>query len=105
MSNLIEKIKTKVIEQKLANNEEDFCNKWLSKNKSYLRVLRHKNLEPSMATLLICADRLGYYAQSCENSKHDSLRGVCDVLRQLAQECRAAVENAARKRWQGFAQI
>lgn len=105
MTNFIENVKSKLIEQKLTSSEEDFCRNWLARNRSYLRVLRCKRLEPSMSTLLICADRLGYYAQRCEDSKHVGFLGVRDLLRQLEAECKVAAAADARGRWQGYAQI
>lgn len=102
---IIENICNLVIAEGLAENEGDFCERWLCRGESYMRTLRFRQLQPSAEALTTCADKLGYYADLFAKSDRADTRTSAANLRVLERECRAAVERAARARWQGYAQI
>jgi hypothetical protein len=102
---IIENICNLVIAEGLAENEGDFCERWLCRGESYMRTLRFRQLQPSAEALTTCADKLGYYAAIFAASDRARTRVSAGNLRVLERECRAAVERAARERWQGHAQL
>lgn len=102
---MIENICNLVIAEGLAENEGDFCERWLCRAEGYMRTLRFRQLQPSVEALMTCADKLGYYAEIFAASDRSDTRVSAANLHALAVACRAAVERGARERWQGFAQI
>jgi hypothetical protein len=102
---IIENICTLVIAEGLAENEGDFCERWLCRGSSYMRTLRFRQLQPSVEALTTCADKLGYYAEVFAASDRPDTRASAANLHVLERECRGAVERAARERWQGYAQL
>lgn len=102
---VIESICNLVIAEGLAENEGDFCERWLCRGRSYMRTLRFRQLQPSVEALSACADKLGYYADVFAASDRSDTRASAASLRILAQQCRDAVERAVREHWQGYASI
>lgn len=102
---IIENICNLVIAEGLAESEGDFCERWLGRGNSYMRTLRFRQLQPSVEALSTCADKLGFYANVFAASDRADTRVSANSLRILEHECRAAIDRAARARWQGFAQV
>ena len=55
---MIENICNLVIAEGLAENEGDFCERWLCRAEGYMRTLRFRQLQPSVEALMTCADKL-----------------------------------------------
>ncbi len=52
----------------IVQNTPEFCRSWLGRSEGYIRVLRYHNTEPSVETLTICSNKLGYYAARLNGS-------------------------------------
>ena len=60
---IIENICNLVIAEGLAENEQDFCERWLCRGEGYMRTLRFRGLQPSADALAVCANKLGLPCQ------------------------------------------
>lgn len=82
----------------IANNTE-FCEYWLVKDASYLRVLRFHNKEPSAEALAICASKLGYYAYHLKKSQNLQHTGMAETFDDLRRQCLDDLEQQSRRKW------
>lgn len=84
--------------QAVASNRE-FCESWLAKDESYLRVLRFHQADPSADALATCASKLGYYASKMEQSEKPEHRDWAKRFINLRSQCWYAIEQQARAKW------
>jgi hypothetical protein len=82
----------------IANNRE-FCESWLAKDPSYLRVLRFHKRTPSADALATCASKLGYYALHLAKSPSSENHRLADRFSELRSLCLAELEQLARAKW------
>ena len=82
----------------VASNKE-FCEGWLARDESYMRGLKFRELEPSVATLATCASKLGYYARHIANSTKPEYQDWHRRFTELRQLCEQAMEQQARAQW------
>ena len=66
---LLEHLRDELIKSGIVQNTPEFCASWLGRSEGYIRVLRYHAGEPSLETLMICANKLGHYAaRSCQTN-------------------------------------
>jgi hypothetical protein len=82
----------------VANNRE-FCESWLAKDPSYLRVLRFHKRTPSADALATCASKLGYYAEHLAKSPRSENHTLSIKFRELRNLCLAELDNVSRAKW------
>jgi len=99
---IIENICNLVIAEGLAENEQDFCERWLCRGEGYLRTLRFRKLQPSAAALAVCASKLGFYADAFIASDRPQTQHTGRALKGLQQLCEQELNTGARLKWQGY---
>lgn len=80
-------------------SHREFCESWLAKDASYLRVLRFHQSEASADALSTCASKLGYYAHHFSNSTKPKCLDWAARFVRLQSMCMVAVEEQARIKW------
>jgi hypothetical protein len=81
------------------SSTREFCESWLAKDESYLRVLKFHAADASADALAVCSSKLGYYAKrlaASDKPEHEQLMRKFAELRAL---CEAAIERQARAKW------
>lgn len=73
------------------STQKEFCEQWLGRGESYLRVIRHNGKEPSLEALAACARRLTGFIDAVESTGASdadvqSLRNVQDACSKLINE-------------------
>lgn len=96
---LLEQIRDELISCGVISSNKEFCESWLARDSSYLRGLKFRGLEPTTATLTICASKLGYYARHIGMSEKLEHRELSKGFTKLRSLCEAAIEQQARARW------
>lgn len=76
-----------------------FCESWLAKDASYLRVLRFHNADPSADAFATCASKLGYYAKHLRASEQAQHKDWVERFERLQKLCHTAMDDQARQRW------
>jgi len=97
---IIENICNQVIAEGLAENEQDFCMRWLCRGEGYMRTLRFRGLQPSADALAVCADKLRFYALALSASDRASSQATGRALQLLHSTCEDAIRSAAQRQWQ-----
>jgi len=82
----------------VASNRE-FCESWLAKDPSYLRVLRFHKRTPSADALATCASKLGYYATHLAKSTRPENHSMAAKFRELQGLCLAELDHLSRAKW------
>jgi len=77
---LLEHMRDELIATGIVQNTPEFCRSWLGRSEGYIRVLRYHQIEPSVETLTICSNKLGYYAARLDRSE-EKIRIVLVGLR------------------------
>ncbi len=86
-------------ELKVVTSEREFSRDWLGRSECYLRTLRFKGADPSMATIAICASKLQHYgAQLVKETRH---REIGQRFLTLSQQCHAQVNQDSKAIWLG----
>ena len=65
---LLEQLRDELIQTGIVANTPEFCRSWLGRSEGYIRVLRYNRIDPSVETLTICSNKLGYYAARLNGS-------------------------------------
>ena len=82
---------------KAVSNESEFSRDWLGRSECYLRTLRFKNAEPSVATIAICASKLQHYGnQLVQQTSH---RQLGERFLALSQQCHAQINEQSKAMW------
>lgn len=84
---------------KAVDNESEFSRDWLGRSECYLRTLRFKGTEPSVATIAICASKLQHYGQQLV--KQTNHREIGERFLTLSQQCHAQINQKSRAIWLG----
>jgi len=98
----IQVLETVCAELKACNaitSNREFCESWLAKDQSYLRVLRFHRTEASADALAICASKLGYYAHNLSKSDKPEHQKWVERFEQLRSMCLQAMEQQAKTKW------
>jgi hypothetical protein len=86
-------------EIRAVDNESEFSRDWLGRSECYLRTLRFKGGEPSVATIAICASKLQHYGnQLVQQTNH---RALGERFLVLSQRCHAQINQQSRALWLG----
>lgn len=81
------------------DSESEFSRDWLGRSECYLRTLRFKGAEPSVATIAICASKLQHYGnQLVKQTNH---RRLGERFLALSQQCHAQINQQSRALWLG----
>ncbi|WP_324073434.1 MAG: DUF6626 family protein [Erythrobacter sp.] len=84
---------------KAVDSESEFSRDWLGRSECYLRTLRFKNAEPSVATIAICASKLQHYGnQLVQQTNH---RALGERFLVLSQQCHAQINQQSKALWLG----
>lgn len=81
------------------NSNREFCESWLAKDESYLRVLRHHRTAPSADALAVCASKLGYYVRHLGNSEKPLHQQWVVRFEKLRGMCLQAMDQQAKGKW------
>lgn len=84
---------------KAVNSESEFSRDWLGRSECYLRTLRFKGGEPSVATIAICASKLHHYGNQLV--KQDRHRKIGERFLALSQQCHAQINEQSKAIWLG----
>ncbi len=82
---------------KAVDSESEFSRDWLGRSECYLRTLRFKGTEPSVATIAICASKLQHYGQQLV--KQTNHREIGERFLALSQQCHAQINHKSRAIW------
>jgi len=96
---LIEHLRDELIAAGAVRNSPDFCQGWLGRSEGYIRTLRYHGIEPSVETLAVCANKLGYYANQLRDSDNDGHRTWVNRFDRLKQLCDQAIARQAERVW------
>lgn len=79
------------------DSESEFSRDWLGRSECYLRTLRFKGSESSVATIAICASKLQHYGnQLIRQRQHKDLG---EQFLALSQQCHAQINQQSRAMW------
>lgn len=81
----------------VVSGESEFCVDWLGRSECYLRTLRFKGSEPSIATLAICASKLHHYASLMEGL--GAYKGVSERFYDLSEQCHKQINLKSKALW------
>lgn len=96
---VLEAVRDELIECEAVSSGREFCQSWLAKDESYLRVLRFHQTDPSTDALAICASKLGYYASRLGKSEQSDHKDWAKRFLNLRSQCLLAIETQARAKW------
>jgi hypothetical protein len=77
----------------------EFCESWLAKDESYLRVLKFHAADASADALAVCSSKLGYYAKRFAASDEPAHLQLVQTFLRLRILCEATIERQARAKW------
>ncbi|OYU33214.1 DUF6626 family protein [Novosphingobium sp. PASSN1] len=78
-------------------NEGEFSRDWLGRSECYLRSVRFKGTEPSVATIAICASKLQHYGnQLVKQTDH---RELGRRFLSLSEQCHAQINQQSKAMW------
>lgn len=96
---VLEQIRDELKDCKVISSNREFCESWLARDESYLRVLRFHKIDPSTDALATCASKLRYYAYHLGKSDKEHHQHWAVRLEQLREICQDAVDRQARAKW------
>ena len=79
----------------IVQNTPEFCRSWLGRSEGYIRVLRYHQIAPSVETLTICSNKLGYYAARLNRSDTEDHKAWAAKLINLKALCDSAIAKQA----------
>lgn len=94
---LLEHLRDELIQSGAVQNTPEFCRYWLGRSEGYIRTLRHHQIEPSVETLAVCSNKLGYYADRLRGS--DEHQAWVDRFDRLKELCDQAIDRQAQAVW------
>ena len=65
---ILEAVRDELIACEAVGSGRVFCESWLAKDASYIRVLKFHNKDPSADAFATCASKLGYYVRHLSTS-------------------------------------
>ena len=82
---------------KVVDSESEFSRDWLGRSECYLRSVRFKGTEPSVATIAICASKLQHYGnQLVKQTDH---RELGRRFLSLSEQCHAQINQQSKAIW------
>lgn len=82
---------------KAVDSESEFSRDWLGRSECYLRTLRFKNAEPSVATIAICASKLQHYGNQLVGQQQH--RELGERFLALSQQCHVQINQQSKAMW------
>ena len=80
-------------------SSREFCESWLARDESYMRVLRFHSKPPSAGALATLASKLGYYAVQFGKTGRQDHAILAQRLDHLRDLCQDSIEVQARAKW------
>ncbi|SHK49543.1 hypothetical protein SAMN05444000_13313 [Shimia gijangensis] len=96
---LIEHLRDELIQSGAAENTPEFCRCWLGRSEGYIRTLRYHQINPSVETLAVCSNKLGYYADWLRASDSAEHQTWVDRFVHLKSLCDEAIAHQAEAVW------
>ena len=96
---LLEHMRDELIRTGIVTNTPEFCRSWLGRSEGYIRVLRYHQIEPSVETLTICSNKLGYYAARLNASDAKDHKAWAAKLINLKALCDSAIAKQVEAVW------
>ncbi len=96
---ILEEVRDEQIACRAVSSNREFCESWLAKDESYLRVLRFHNTGPSADALATCASKLGYYVKHLGKSKKPEHQEWVQRFCELRGLCHQALDQQAKVKW------
>jgi hypothetical protein len=96
---LLEHLRDELIQTGIVTNTPEFCRSWLGRSEGYIRVLRYNRIDPSVETLTICSNKLGYYAARLNGSDAEEHKAWAAKLINLKALCDSAIARQAEAVW------
>ena len=96
---LLEHVRDELKSSGAVQNTPESCRSWLGRSEGYIRTLRHHQLEPSVATLAVCANKLGYYANQLHGSNKPEHQAIVARFEKLKNLCDQAIAKQAQAVW------
>ena len=96
---ILEEVRDELIACRAISSNREFCESWLAKDESYLRVLRFHNMGPSADALATCASKLGYYVQHLSKSEKPEYQEWVQRFQRLRSLCQKAMDQQAKAKW------
>ena len=93
---IIENIRNQVISAGLAENEADFCTRWLYQNEGNMHTLRSQNRQPNVDALTACSSTLAFYARAFSDSNHSYLQATARNLQEMQMVCEDALQRVCQ---------
>lgn len=96
---LLEHMRDELKRSGAIQNTPEFCRSWLGRSEGYIRTLRFHHLEPSVETLAVCANKLGYYANHLRGSDKPEHQVFVTSFEHLKDLCDEAIAKQAEAVW------
>jgi hypothetical protein len=96
---VLEAVRDELIACQAVGSGREFCESWLAKDESYLRVLRFHQADPSPDALVTLASKLGYYAEHFGQSDRPDHANWAQRLQRLRDLCQQTLDKQARAKW------
>lgn len=80
-------------EIRAVETESEFSTDWLGRSECYMRSIRHKQEQPSIGTLAICASKLSHYGNRLKDKQMHS--NISIRLLQLSEACNRQINAAS----------
>lgn len=96
---ILEQVRDELKSCKAIASNREFCERWLAKDESYLRVLKFNNIDASADALATCASKLGYYVYHLSKSKDAGHQDWAVRFQRLRELCQTTLEQQARSKW------
>jgi len=84
-------------EIRAVDTESEFSTDWLGRSECYMRSIRHKQVQPSIGTLAICASKLSHYGNRLKDKQMHS--NISAQLLQLSEVCNRQINSDSRAKW------
>lgn len=96
---VLEAVRDELIAHKAVTSNREFCESWLAKDESYLRVLRFHKQTASADALATCASKLAYYHKHLARSERQDHKELAETFQRLRALCVVTMEEQARAKW------
>jgi hypothetical protein len=96
---VLEQVRDELKSCNAISSNREFCERWLAKDESYLRVLKFNNLDASADALATCASKLGYYMHHLNKSDNSAHQDWALRFERLRELCHTTLERQARSKW------
>ena len=96
---ILEAVRDELIACEAVGSGRVFCESWLAKDASYIRVLKFHNKDPSADAFATCASKLGYYVRHLSTSDKLEHQDWAKRFVRLQRLCHQAMDQQAHKRW------